>query len=90
VGAIERMNPIRKQETSGSRAIGVIAIVAIVMVIAGILLASTAPDGIQKLLSENPAADETWMRRAITGLGGLVLIYGICAIAGRMLRPRSA
>ncbi len=51
VHAIERLNPgwVRGPARSGSRIMGAVAIAAVLLVTVGILLASAAPDGIQKL-----------------------------------------
>ena len=54
LGAIERLNAmwIRRPSAAVSRPVGVIAIAAIVLVTAGVLLASAAPDGIEKLAAQ--------------------------------------
>ena len=88
--AIGRLTPVRAPEPSGSRAAGAIATAAVVLVIAGVLVASTAPDGIQRLLSESVNADASWLRRAAAGLAGLGLICAVCMIAGRLLRTRNS
>jgi cobalt/nickel transport system permease protein len=51
VQAIEKLNPsfVQKPEASSGRALAVLSSAALVLGIAGFLLASTAPDGIQKL-----------------------------------------
>ncbi|MBZ5606265.1 MAG: energy-coupling factor ABC transporter permease [Acidobacteriia bacterium] len=106
VRAIERMNPswVRGAKEPGSRLIGVVAIVAVVLAVAGILFASTDPDGIERLASSQapqwthaPLADyqiagidSPWLRHAGAGLAGLVLIYGACLAAGKFLMRRRA
>lgn len=74
VNAIERLNPhwVRSPARAGSRAVGAIAIAAVLLVAVGILFASTAPDAIQSLalqigISTNspawmhaPLADYQW------------------------------
>ena len=77
---------------------------------AGVLFASTSPDGLQSLaqtlgiasrakpLIASPLADyqagflqSAWLRRSGAGLTGVALIYGACALLGRMVgRQRSA
>jgi cobalt/nickel transport system permease protein len=51
VQAIEKLNPgfVQKPEASSGRSLAVLSSAALVLGIAGFLLASTAPDGIQKL-----------------------------------------
>jgi len=102
VRAIERLNPgwVRSPE-SGSRVLGGVAIAAVVLAVGGFLVASTDPDGIQKLAATLgvaiPAANyevswfaSPWLRKAIAGLGGLVLIYGACLLTGKLIaRQRS-
>jgi ABC-type Co2+ transport system permease subunit len=107
VRAIDRLNPtwVSGVKPSGSRALGLVAVAAVVLAVAGILIASSDPDGIQKLASaQTPAwlhapladyqihgVDSPWLRRAGAGLAGLILIYGACAVTGRFLaRPRSS
>ena len=110
VSALEKLNPgfVRRPESSNGRALSALSAAAALLGLAGFLLASTAPDGIQQLgknlgLSSKPAfetplADYSlayfqsgWLRRAAAGLAGLLLIYGLCAAAARMIgRRRSA
>jgi len=51
VGAIERLNPgfVRKSEVSNGRTLATLSVAAVALGIAGFVLASSAPDGIQKL-----------------------------------------
>jgi cobalt/nickel transport system permease protein len=104
VRSIERLNPamVRGPLASGSRVLGAAAIAAIVLVLAGILIASTDPDGIQKLASAHvpawlhaPLADyqihgieSTWLRKAGAGLAGLLLIYGACVATGKLIASK--
>jgi cobalt/nickel transport system permease protein len=106
VRAIERFNPAWVRGTApGSRVIGWVAIAAVVLAVGGILVTSTDPDGIQKLASAHSSTwlhaplgdyqihgiDSPWLRRAAAGLAGLALIYGVCALTGKLLaRPRSS
>lgn len=104
VRAIERLSPglLRDPEDSGGRLLGVVAMVAVVLAVVGILIASNAPDGIQKLATHygvamTPANYEIswfgspWLRKAAAGVGGLVLIYGACVLAAKLMaRQRSA
>jgi len=110
VQAIEKLNPgmVQKPEASSGRALAVLSGAALVLGVAGFLLASSAPDGIQNLgiqlgLTSKasfhaPLADyavgtfdSAWLRRATAGLAGLLVVYGICVAAGKMIaRRRSA
>jgi cobalt/nickel transport system permease protein len=109
VRAIERLNPAwvypikaRRAPAAGSRTLGVVAIAAVVLVVAGILIASTAPEVIEKLAVASPqwmhspladyqvaGIESPWLKRALAGLAGLGLIYGACALGGRWMK-RSA
>jgi cobalt/nickel transport system permease protein len=110
IQAIEKLNPgfvQRTNATSGRIAVA-LSIAAVLLGGVGFLMASSAPDGIQKLGAQlglnskttfhAPLADyaagyfeSAWMRRATAGLAGLLLIYGVCLLAGRWIgRQRSA
>lgn len=111
--ALEKLNPgfVQKPGPAGGRALAAITAVAMTLAVAGFLMASTAPDGIQRLgLELNLTAkshfsapipeyslssfgiDSAWIRRATAGLAGLLLVYGLCQAAGRLIgsRQRSA
>ncbi len=110
VQAIEKLNPrfVQKPAVASGRLLAAISCGALLLGIGGFLMASSAPDGIQKLGMElgltaktgfhAPLADyaagyfeAAWMRKATAGLAGLLLIYGVCVAAGRVLgRQRSA
>jgi len=110
VQALEKLNPtfIQKPEAPGRSALALLGGGALLAGTAGFLLASTAPDGLERLgidlgltartIVHAPLADYTvgtfqsaWLRRAAAGVTGLILIYGICAAAGRWIgRQRSA
>ena len=97
VGALEAIQPdfIRHPAAGRSFALGAIAVVAVVLVTGGVLLASTSPDGIEKLgqartfLStplagyEIPSLGDGWMPKVAAGLLGLGLVYGACSMIGR-------
>src|SRR5258706_491815 len=93
VRAIERLNPtwVRTPAHAGSRAVGAIAIAAVVLVVGGIVIASSAPDGIERIVNDLGAASaqSAWLRQAAAGLGGLVLIFAACTLFGRFLTRRS-
>jgi len=95
VRAIERLNPawVRHSEQTGSRAIVFVALAAVVLATAGILIASTDPDGIQKVLAESQirGIELPWPQQAGIGLAGLILIYAACVITAKLIaRRRSA
>jgi cobalt/nickel transport system permease protein len=54
VGAIEKLNPgfVKKSEASNSRVLAMLSAAAVVLGAAGFVLASSAPDGIQKLAQQ--------------------------------------
>jgi cobalt/nickel transport system permease protein len=111
VQALEAINPgfVRRPESRGSFALGMLASTAVLLAVVGVLFASTQPDGIEKLVHTTgisaqakalfitPLADyqadfltSPWLRRATAGLAGLALIYGACALFGRLVsRKRS-
>jgi cobalt/nickel transport system permease protein len=106
VGAIERLNPqfVRTPERPASPVLGVIAVGAVVLAVAGILIASANPDGIQQLALAHspvwlhaPLADyrvqgiqSPWLRRALAGVAGLILIYGACVFTGKLMSRKGA
>jgi cobalt/nickel transport system permease protein len=109
--AVESLNPnfVKQPKAERGIALGVIGLAAVALVVAGVLVASTNPDGLQKLTEAlgisarakpviaAPLADyqagflqSPWLRKAGAGLMGLALIYGACALLGRMVgRQRS-
>jgi cobalt/nickel transport system permease protein len=111
VRAIERLNPgwVRSPAGPGSRLFGVVGIAAVALVLGGVMVASTSPDGIWSLAGQLGLASKTpdwlqapladyqlhgldsmWLRKALAGLAGLVLIYFACLLAGKVIaRQRS-
>ena len=81
-----------------------LALAAVALAVAGILIASAKPDGIQILSAAHspawlhaPLADyqvrgiqSPWIRRSAAGIAGLALIYAVCMFGGRWIRQRSA
>ena len=105
--ALERLNSgwIRKPVGSHRNTLVAVAGFAVLLAAVGFLLASVAPDGLQKIgiqvglaaksTLRAPLADyelpfwsSNWIRRASAGLAGLGLIFGLCAVAGKMLSGR--
>ncbi|MGH9594060.1 MAG: energy-coupling factor ABC transporter permease, partial [Bryobacteraceae bacterium] len=85
VRAIERINAswVRGPEPASSRSLAAIALAALVLVVAGTLVASAAPDGIQKLTALG--LDAPWSRKALAGVAGLILIFAICLVGGKLI-----
>jgi cobalt/nickel transport system permease protein len=91
VRGIERLNTgwVRGLAPASPGPLAVIALVALVLVVAGTLVASAAPDGIQKLTALG--LDAPWSRKALAGVAGLILIFTICVVGGKLIfRRRSA
>ncbi len=106
VRAVGRLNPawVRGAKEPAGRTLVVVGMAALILAVAGILIASTHPDGIEVLARAQtpawlhaPLADyqargiaSPWLRKSVAGLAGLVLIYAACLAAGRWIRQRSA
>jgi cobalt/nickel transport system permease protein len=110
IQAIDKLNPgfVQKPERARLPVLAGLGAVALALGMAGFLLTSTTPDGLERLGSvlslggkasfHAPLADyavkyfdSAWLRRATGGLAGLLLIYAVCAAAGRLIgRQRSA
>jgi cobalt/nickel transport system permease protein len=94
VQALETIQPnfVRKPPAGRSFALSSIGVAAVVLAGAGVVFASSDPDGIQKLTRFDAMANGPgWLTEASAGLGGVVLIYVACLILGRLvLRRRSA
>jgi cobalt/nickel transport system permease protein len=99
VRAIDRLNPaiLNRRATSPlttapspftSPAFAIGAIAALILALSGILLASTRPDGIEKLLAIPIAASPTWIRRVLAGLGGIAMAYALSALAAKFILKR--
>ena len=110
VQALDKLNPgfVQRPDKSTSRILVVLSTAALLLGMAGFLLASSAPDAIQSLGQtlkmsgqssfQTPMAnysvggfESAWLRRAIAGLTGLLLICGLCLAGARVIgRRRSA
>jgi len=96
---IQRLNPAPAPRRTASPVFASIGLVAVALAVVGILIASTNPDGIEHLAVAHapawmhaPLADyqvhgmaSPWLRRAIAGLAGLILIYGACVFTGKLI-----
>ncbi|HSP69304.1 MAG TPA: energy-coupling factor ABC transporter permease [Bryobacteraceae bacterium] len=93
VRAIERLNPAwlaGGPQPSSSRALAGLAMAALALVVVGTLIASAAPDGIQRLTGQG-GTTAAWNLRVIDAVGGLILIFVLCFLGGRLIsRRRSA
>jgi cobalt/nickel transport system permease protein len=92
VRAIERLNPawVAGPRPSSSRALAAVALAALLLVVIGTLVASAAPDGIQRLTGQ-VLESAAWSQRTAGGLAGLALILTFCYLGGKLIsRRRSA
>src|SRR6185312_10734639 len=92
VRAIERLNPawVAGAQPASSRVTAAVGLAALILVVVGTLIASAAPDGIQRLTV--PGVDSvTWPRRTMAGLAGIAMIFALCYLGGKLKsRRRSA
>jgi len=92
VRAIERLNPawVAGPRPTSSRTLASVALAALLLVVVGTLVASAAPDGIQRLTGQ--ALDSAaWSQRTAAGIAGLALILVLCYLGGKVIsRRRSA
>ena len=92
VRAIERLNPVwvAGPRPASSRTLAGVALAALLLVVVGTLIASAAPDGIQRLTGQG-LDSAAWSQRTIAGVGGLALIFAACYLGGKLIsRRRSA
>jgi len=96
--AIARLNPVwvREAEPMRPRVLAILAIAVACVFAAGIAFASSAPDALQNLLPARSAVgavsggSEAWLRKALTGLASITLVYFACIAASRWIaRQRS-
>lgn len=92
VRAIERLNPawVSGPRPSSSRTLSGVALAALLLVVLGTLIASGAPDGIQRLTGQGIGA-VAWAQKTLGGVVGLALIFALCYLGGKLIsRRRSA
>jgi hypothetical protein len=92
VRAIERLNPawVSGPQPAASRAVAAVAMAALVLVVVGTLIASAAPDGIQRLTAQG-VDSVGWRARTMAGLAGIAMIFALCYLGGKLKsRRRSA
>ena len=89
VQALEAMHPrFIRQPVLRPFGVRVLGGAATLLAAVGVLFASTAPDGIQRLTGYQPGPETVWLRKASAGLGGIVLVYGACLLIGRVAARR--
>lgn len=90
--SLETIQPNFIRKPSERRyAAGVLGAAAVLLAAVGVVFASTAPDGIERLTEAQAAAEAPWLGRAEAGVAGVALIYGACLVVGRVVaRRRSA
>jgi len=92
VRAIERLNPawVGGPQPASSRTVAGVGLAALILLVVGTLLASIAPDGIQRLTGQG-VDSTTWPQRTKGGLAGVAMIFALCYLAGKLKsRRRSA
>jgi len=92
VRAIERLNPawVSGPQPASSRTVAGVGLASLLLVVLGTLIASVAPDGIQRLTGQG-LDSAAWSQRTIAGVGGLALIFAACYLGGKLIsRRRSA
>jgi hypothetical protein len=86
------LNPswVAGPQPASSRASAAVGLATLILVVVGTLIASAAPDGIQRLTA--PGVDSvTWPRRTMAGLAGIAMIFALCYLGGKLKsRRRSA
>jgi hypothetical protein len=64
---------------------------AVLLAAVGVVFASTAPDGIERMTRAQAVESASWVGKAEAGLAGVALIYAVCLAIGRAVgRRRSA
>ncbi len=91
IQALEGIQPgfVRRPSPARSWAAMAVGVAAILLAAVGVVFASTAPDGIEKLTGYQAAGvAEPWLAKAGAGLGGIALIYVACLTVGRLVAFR--
>lgn len=92
VRAIERLNPawVSGPQPAPSRTLAGVALAALMLVVVGTLIASAAPDGIQRLTAQG-VDSAAWRQKTMGGLAGIAMIFALCYLGGKLKsRRRSA
>jgi cobalt/nickel transport system permease protein len=88
--AIERLNPlwIPVPKEIGAPTLVLAGIGAFALLLGGVLLASTSPDGIEKLLAIRGVMEPAWTRRALAGMAGILGAYAACLVVGKLIQKQ--
>jgi cobalt/nickel transport system permease protein len=92
VRAIERLNPawVAGPRPASSRALAAVGMAALMLAVVGTLIASAAPDGIQRLTGQG-VDSLGWPQRTMGALAGIAMIFALCYLGGKLKsRRRSA
>ena len=96
VRAIERLNPawVSGPRPASSRTLAGVALAALLLVVVGTLIASVAPDGLQRVTGQvvdSMGWPQTSINRVAGGLAGIAMIFALCYLGGKLKsRRRSA
>jgi cobalt/nickel transport system permease protein len=96
VNSIERLHPawVAGSQPASSRSMAGAGLAALMLVVLGTLIASVAPDGIQRLTTQgvdSAAWPQTSLSRVAGALAGIATIFALCYLAGKLKsRRRSA
>jgi hypothetical protein len=91
IQALEGIQPgfVRRPSPARSWAPMALGVSAVLLAAVGVVFASTAPDGIERLTRyQAAAATGTWLAKGGAGLGGVALIYVACLAIGRLVASR--
>jgi cobalt/nickel transport system permease protein len=92
VRSIERLNPawVAGPQPASSRSVAGVGLAALMLVVLGTLIASVAPDGVQRL-TEQGVESATWPQKTMGALAGIAMIFALLYLAGKLKsRRRSA
>jgi cobalt/nickel transport system permease protein len=92
VSALERIQPglVRRPSEGRSLAISAVGLTSVLLAACGVVFASTAPDGIERIAMQAGLTKPLANYRGGAGLAGAGLIFVVLFFAARVLRKRSA
>lgn len=90
--SLEAIQPNFVRRPAGRRhAATALGAAAVLLAAVGVVFASTAPDGIERITRGQAVESASWLGKAEAGLAGVALIYAVCLAIGRAVgRHRSA